>query len=143
MAILVAVSFALGSWYAAARIPPDQSEVGADSEVSARVREQLRVLIENSVLDADNPQKALIGALFASFMDEDRIEGAGPARAYLVVVAAHVRSLFSPKSSSGKPRVRQARPSLASLLRVQSSMAVHSSSVSACALPNGGASCEL
>ena len=66
--------YALGSWYAGASIPPDQTEVGADSEVSARVRQQLRSIIESSVQHADNPQKALIGALFASFMDEARIE---------------------------------------------------------------------
>jgi hypothetical protein len=36
--------YALGGWYAATPIPPDQSEVGADSEVSAKVREQLRAL---------------------------------------------------------------------------------------------------
>lgn len=69
--------YALGSWYATARIPPDQTEVGVDSEVSARVHEQLRAIIENSVQHADDPQKALIGALFTSFMDEDRIESLG------------------------------------------------------------------
>jgi putative endopeptidase len=66
--------FALGGWYSRAQIPPDQTEIGVDSEVSARVREQLRAIIENSVQRADNSQQALIGALFASFMDEARIE---------------------------------------------------------------------
>jgi putative endopeptidase len=32
--------YALGGWYAATPIPPDQSEVGADGDVSSRVRDQ-------------------------------------------------------------------------------------------------------
>jgi putative endopeptidase len=81
--------FALGSWYTGAQIPPDQTEVGTDSEVSARVREQLRTIIENSAQHADNLQQALIGALFASFMDEARVEklDAVPLRADLDRIA--------------------------------------------------------
>jgi putative endopeptidase len=77
--------FALGRWYGTAQIPPDQSEVGADSEVSARVREQLRVLTENSLRRADTPEQALIGTLYGSFMDEPQIErlDATPLRADL------------------------------------------------------------
>jgi putative endopeptidase len=81
--------FALGSWYVRARIPADQTEVGVDSEVSARVREQLRILIESSVQHADKSQQALIGGMFASFMDESRIEklDAAPLRADLNRIA--------------------------------------------------------
>jgi putative endopeptidase len=79
-------NFALGSWYTRALIPPDQTEVGTDTEVSAKVREQLRTIIENSAQHAENPQQALIGALFASFMDEARVEklDAAPLRADLM-----------------------------------------------------------
>jgi putative endopeptidase len=81
--------FALGSWYTRTPIPPDQTEVGADTEVSAKVREQLRTIIENSAQQAENPQQALIGALFASFMDEARVEklDAAPLRADLDRIA--------------------------------------------------------
>lgn len=65
--------YALGSWYATTAIPSDQSEVGADSDVAARVRDQLRTLIENSA-KSPTPASAQIGALYSSFMDERRIE---------------------------------------------------------------------
>jgi putative endopeptidase len=80
--------YALGTWYATTPIPPDQSEVGADSDVSARVSAQLRTLIENS---AKSPTDASIqiGELYSSFMDENRIESldATPLQADLVRIA--------------------------------------------------------
>jgi putative endopeptidase len=77
--------YALGKWYSQAQIPPDQTEVGVYPEVSARVREQLRVIIEDSARQGDSPEKALIGGLFSSFMDAARIESldAAPLRADL------------------------------------------------------------
>lgn len=66
--------YALGSWYTQAQIPPDQTETGADTEVSARVREQLRLITEDGAKHPDDSEKALIGGLFSSFMDETRIE---------------------------------------------------------------------
>jgi putative endopeptidase len=81
--------YALGTWYSQAQIPPDQTEVGAYPEVTAKVREQLRVIIEDSVRQADSPEKALIGGLFSSFMDAARIESldAAPLRADLDRIA--------------------------------------------------------
>lgn len=81
--------YALGSWYAQAQIPPDQMETGADTEVSAKVREQLRVIIEDSAKHGDDPERALIGGLFSSFMDEATVESldAAPLRADLDRIA--------------------------------------------------------
>jgi putative endopeptidase len=81
--------YALGNWYSQAQIPPDQTEIGAYPEVTARVREQLRVIIEDSARQADSPEKALIGGLFSSFMDAARIESldAAPLRADLDRIA--------------------------------------------------------
>ncbi|HEY1216252.1 MAG TPA: M13 family metallopeptidase, partial [Bryobacteraceae bacterium] len=77
--------YALGNWYTQAQIPPDQTETGADTEISTRVREQLRVIIEDSVKHRNDPERALIGDLFSSFMDEATIESldAAPVRADL------------------------------------------------------------
>src|SRR5581483_3498929 len=77
--------YALGNWYTQAQIPPDQTETGADTEISTRVREQLRVIIEDSVKHPNDPERALIGDLFSSFMDEATIESldAAPVRADL------------------------------------------------------------
>ncbi|HEX3915649.1 MAG TPA: M13 family metallopeptidase [Steroidobacteraceae bacterium] len=65
--------YALGSWYALTAVPPDQSEVGVDTDVSARVRAQLRTLIEDS---AKTPTAIgnQIGELYKSFMNENHIE---------------------------------------------------------------------
>jgi len=81
--------YALGNWYSQAQIPPDQTEIGANAEVSAKVRAQLRVIIEDSARQADNPEKALIGGLFSSFMDAALIESldAAPLRADLGRIA--------------------------------------------------------
>ena len=67
-------SYALGNWYREAKIPSDQTETGADTQISAKVREQLRVIIEDSAKQGNDPEKALIGNLFNSFMDEATIE---------------------------------------------------------------------
>src|SRR5581483_8281790 len=66
--------YALGNWYTRAQIPPDQTQTGADTEISAKVREQLRVIIEDSTKQSDDPEKTRIGGLFSSFMDEAFIE---------------------------------------------------------------------
>jgi putative endopeptidase len=81
--------YTLGSWYASAQIPADDSEISVDSEVSARVHDQLRAIIESGVRQATSPQQSLIGALYASFMDEDRIESldSAPLRADLKRIA--------------------------------------------------------
>ncbi|HEX3948646.1 MAG TPA: M13 family metallopeptidase, partial [Steroidobacteraceae bacterium] len=65
--------YALGSWYASTAVPPDQSEVGVDTDVSARVRAQLRTLIEDS---AKTPTATgnQIGELYKSFMNQNHIE---------------------------------------------------------------------
>jgi putative endopeptidase len=80
--------YALGTWYATTPIPPDQSEVGADSDVAARVRAQLRTLIENSA-KSPTPAGAQIGALYSSFMDERRVDAldAAPMQADLERIA--------------------------------------------------------
>jgi putative endopeptidase len=79
--------YALGTWYATTPIPPDQAEVGADSDVSARVREQLRNLIDHST-KSPTPAGAQIGALYSSFMDEERVESldATPMQADLALI---------------------------------------------------------
>jgi len=66
-----------------------KTETGADTEVSARVREQLRLIIEDGANHPDDSEKALIGGLYSSFMDETRIEllDAAPLRADLDRIA--------------------------------------------------------
>lgn len=71
--------YALGNWYSRAQIPSDQTEIGAYPDVIARVRDQLRVIIENSASRGGNADEARIGALFESFMNTARIESVGEA----------------------------------------------------------------
>jgi putative endopeptidase len=65
--------YALGAWDARTVIAPDQAEAGVDSEVTERVRVQLRDIIEHSN-PAAKSDEGLIGALYASFMDEAGVE---------------------------------------------------------------------
>jgi putative endopeptidase len=80
--------YALGSWYASTAVPPDQSEVGVDTDVSARVRAQLRTLIEDSA-KAPTATGNQIGELYKSFMNENHIESldATPLQADLARIA--------------------------------------------------------
>jgi putative endopeptidase len=80
--------YALGSWYASTPIPPDQSEVGADTDVSARVSAQLRAIIEDSAKTSTATGNQ-IGDLYISFMNEDHIErlDATPLQADLARIA--------------------------------------------------------
>jgi putative endopeptidase len=80
--------YALGSWYASTAVPPDQSEAGVDTDVSARVLAQLLTLIEDS---AKTPTATgnQIGELYKSFMNENHIESldATPLQADLARIA--------------------------------------------------------
>jgi putative endopeptidase len=81
--------YAVGNWYSQAQIPPDQTEVGAYPELNAKVRQQLRAIIEDSARQADSQEEAHIGGLFNSFMDAALIESldVAPLRADLQRIA--------------------------------------------------------
>jgi putative endopeptidase len=65
--------YALGGWDARTGIAPDQAEAGVDSEVTERVRVQLREIIEHSS-PGTKSDEGLIGTLYVSFMDAARVE---------------------------------------------------------------------
>lgn len=65
--------YALGAWDSRTVIAPDQAESGVDTEVTDRVRAQLRDISEHSSPTAKS-EEGLIGALYSSFMDEARVE---------------------------------------------------------------------
>lgn len=73
-----------GGWRARTEIPADQTSAGAGADLHNLTQEQLRTLITEA-----GPESTL-GALYQSFMDEDRIEalGAQPIRPRLSAVAA-------------------------------------------------------
>ena len=60
--------YASGKWLATAAIPADHAAVGAFETVQETVQAQLRDLI------AKTPADAKFGALYASYMDERRVE---------------------------------------------------------------------
>ncbi|MEO8223987.1 MAG: M13 family metallopeptidase [Gammaproteobacteria bacterium] len=72
-----------GTWLASTRIPPDQSSYGSFQIVAERTEGQLRAIVEeaaaktsgNGASASSDEQK--IGALYASFMDEARVEALG------------------------------------------------------------------
>lgn len=80
-----------GRWLETAEIPPDRSAWGAFHVLAEEAEQQVRAIIEGCAeTDAEpgtNPQK--IGALYTSFMDEDRAErlGADPIRGDLAELA--------------------------------------------------------
>jgi putative endopeptidase len=76
--------FASGSWLAKNEIPSDKGAIGSGNEVNDRVQEQLRSQLTSG------PAGNKYGALYASFMDEARVEAVGmaPLKADLAKVSA-------------------------------------------------------
>jgi putative endopeptidase len=60
--------YAAGKWMDTHDIPPDKSQNGVGSELNDRNQEQLRAIIMGA------PKDSQIGALYASYMDEPRLE---------------------------------------------------------------------
>jgi predicted metalloendopeptidase len=85
-----------GTWLRDVPIPPDRSSYGVDSMMTERSLQQQRELIESARTAAD-PEARKVGDLYASFMDEERIEreGVKPLQAELKRIAAikHVRDI--------------------------------------------------
>lgn len=84
-----------GRWLDTYEIPPDRAADGATRELHDRAEEQVRTIITElgagaaDATDAGSPA-AQVGALYASFMDTDRIErlGLGPVAGELAQVEA-------------------------------------------------------
>ncbi|MEE1622078.1 M13 family metallopeptidase [Zafaria sp. J156] len=85
-----------GSWLATAEIPGDQGSYGSFMQLRDESEAAVREIIEDAQADpagpdgAVDPRKERIGALYASFMDEDAIEARGmdPIREDLAAVYA-------------------------------------------------------
>ncbi len=75
---------ASGSWLAKNEIPSDKASIGSGNEVNDRVQEQLQTMLTSG------PVGNKYGALYASFMDEAKVEAVGlaPLKADLAKVAA-------------------------------------------------------
>jgi putative endopeptidase len=85
-----------GTWLRDVPIPPDRSSYGVDSIMTERSLVQQRELIESARTSVD-PEARKVSDLYASFMDEERIEheGVKPLEAEFKRIAAikHVRDL--------------------------------------------------
>jgi predicted metalloendopeptidase len=84
--------YANGTWLAQTAIPQDKSSYGLDNELADDALEKLRGIVEQLAAAAGNPagsDERKIGDLYASFMDESRIEAAGmrPLDAELAAIA--------------------------------------------------------
>jgi putative endopeptidase len=71
--------YANGAWLKTAKIADDQQMTGITQDVIDRTQIQLRSVIEDSARNPTTGTAKKIGALYASFMDEDRIEQLGDA----------------------------------------------------------------
>ena len=76
--------YAAGKWMDETEIPADKSQNGVGSELSDRNQDQLRAIV------AGSPADSQIGAFYASYMDEARLEqlDAAPLKADLDRIAA-------------------------------------------------------
>jgi len=83
-------SYAQGSWFAAAQIPPDQTSTDSFYVVYNRTQDRLRGIIEASAADPKTPTAAQIGGLYKAFMDEAHVEAldAAPLKPDLARIAA-------------------------------------------------------
>jgi putative endopeptidase len=87
--------YAVGTWYAHADMPADHSEIGLEQETSEKVHDQLQTLIERDASHPEDANARLIGALYKSYVDEQRIDAleAKPLQPDLAEIAAvHDRS---------------------------------------------------
>jgi putative endopeptidase len=68
-----------GKWLAQTQIPPDKAVYGAFTILDDQAKEELRGLIEQTQKspDPNDPDQQRIAALYASFMDEARLETLG------------------------------------------------------------------
>jgi putative endopeptidase len=83
--------YANGAWIARTAIPTDGSYMNLFRELSDRVELRLRTLLEAAAADAPAQPATVeqkVGAMYAAFMDERRIEalGTGPIRAAITAV---------------------------------------------------------
>jgi len=74
-----------GKWIAATEIPSDKARYGSFNELADEAERNVRSIIEEASSAADGTEERKFGDVFASFMDEDRIEklGADPLRPLL------------------------------------------------------------
>ena len=77
--------YTAGKWYDATQIPDDRSQVGSFLDLREHVQDQVKAVL------AEAPAGSPYGALYASFMDEARLEKVGLAP--LMADIAKVRSL--------------------------------------------------
>lgn len=66
-----------GPWLETAEISPDRATAGAFVDLDENAEKAVKTIIESIDLDDPDPQKRKIAHLYASFMDEDRIEALG------------------------------------------------------------------
>jgi putative endopeptidase len=81
--------YANGTWLRTVPIPPDRARYGVDQMMSERSQLQQRELIEAAQTSTD-PRVRKVGDLYASFMDEARVDQAGakPLQSELKGIAA-------------------------------------------------------
>jgi len=81
-----------GAWFNKAEIAPDRTFVGIDSILNDQIEKDVRAIVEGMAKDpsASGRLGQQIGDLYASWMDEDRVEqlGTAPLKPYLDKVAA-------------------------------------------------------
>jgi len=66
-----------GTWFDKTPIPEHRAGIGAFEQIHESIQPQLRELIETAARQPNHPQARKIGDLYASFMDEARLETLG------------------------------------------------------------------
>ena len=81
-----------GTWFKRIEIAPDRTFVGIDSVLNDQIEKDVRAIVEDMAKDsaANGRLGQQIGDLYASWMDQDRVEqlGTGPLRPYLAKIDA-------------------------------------------------------
>lgn len=99
-----------GGWIDKTPIPQHRHSIGAFEQIHENTQPQLRELVEAAMRRPTTPQARKIGDLYASFMDEARLEtlGAKPMAAELAAIAAvktagELSALFAHHTAIGVP----------------------------------------
>ena len=77
-----------GTWLATAKIDPDKSSAGGFMDLRDAAEQDVLDIIESLPASAPDSDEGRIGALYRSFMDEDRIEVMMPRSCSAAVVTA-------------------------------------------------------
>lgn len=64
-----------GKWLSGCELPPDRASLSTFSDIAEEVQTSLGMIIDNACREPEDSDARKMGALFASFMDSEKLNG--------------------------------------------------------------------